>query len=123
MLGTRNQQNQRNKNRIEDESVYKFLKKKAEIFENKENINLENILPNKNNNNRSKINHRNPKQDPEFISLEKKAENLLFRNANKTNNFTKKTKSKNPLNPPAYLNRNNSVLSFFYKRKKFFSIF
>lgn len=84
----------------------------AEIFENKENINLENILPNKNINNRSKITQRNPKYDPELISLEKKAENLLIRNTNKTNIFTKKTKSKNPLNPPAYLIRNKSVFSF-----------
>ena len=114
MLGTRNQQNARNKNRIEDENVLKFLKKtQTEIFENKENINLDNILPNKNNNIRNKLNQRNLKNDPEFISLEKKAENLIFKNTNKVNNYTKKSKSKNPLNPPAYLIRKNSVFSFF----------
>jgi len=92
-----------------------FLKNyQAEIFENKENINIENILPNKILSNRNKGCQINLKNNIDPIFFDKKIENLISKNAAKSQNMNRKSKSKNSMSLlPSYNAKNASVINFF----------
>lgn len=115
MLGTRNQQIAKSKNKNEENVFFLYLIKfQYSIFENKENINIDNILPNKSTSNRNKANQINLKNNIESIFFDKKIENLISKNAVKNQNINKKSKSKNSLNNvPSFTTKNASVINFF----------